>query len=271
MKWKEKIIVSCSTFRATGVKYSLLATLLTTMCIGPAIADDSEVFFGKVKRSSKTNPNVLFILDTSWSMSYTDPDEGYPDQRIERMKEAMGVILNSATNVNMGLMRMNGRDEGGAVVYPIVDIDEKICESGTCGEIHVSSRIKTGNDDIEEKNSGSIDLDSNTLNISGRNDYDNHMVALRFQDVKVPTGATITSATIEFVSEDDRDSETLVWLRAENSDNAAPFENTGGTASSRPGTSVITWRPDADLHRSRSGKPHRLVWWKCHEFSHGWQ
>ena len=51
---------------------------------------------------SQDKPNVLFIMDTSGSMTWND---GQSQSRLERMKEALSTIINGATNINLGLMR----------------------------------------------------------------------------------------------------------------------------------------------------------------------
>ena len=53
-------------------------------------ADDTEIYLGNDAISEGILPNVLFILDTSGSMSNTD---GQTKDRMDRMKDALYTIL----------------------------------------------------------------------------------------------------------------------------------------------------------------------------------
>ncbi len=61
-----------------------MGTCLAMMSAGPVVADDTELFFSKPAPSNSTQPNILFILDTSGSMGTTlltrepwDPTQTY--------------------------------------------------------------------------------------------------------------------------------------------------------------------------------------------------
>jgi type IV pilus assembly protein PilY1 len=51
------------------IRVVLLASLLATLAGMPAMADDTEVYLGDLGFSTNIRPNVLFIIDTSGSMS----------------------------------------------------------------------------------------------------------------------------------------------------------------------------------------------------------
>ena len=114
---------------------------------GLAGADDTEVFFGQVDSDTNVDPNVLFILDNSGSMRATD---GGSRTRMHRLQEAMRTILSEATDVNVGLMRFNGRYSGGPVLYPVTPIDAEICTGDGCEGVTLESRLASGDDDHEE-------------------------------------------------------------------------------------------------------------------------
>ena len=84
-----------------------------------ANADDTEIFFGGLA-DSNIQPNVLFILDNSGSMDTTD--HGERESRMDQMKSAMTQLLQNMNNVNVGIMQFSY--PGGAVLHPIVDIDQ---------------------------------------------------------------------------------------------------------------------------------------------------
>ena len=138
----------------------LLAFLLTAMTGMSARADDTEIFFGGASNAS-INPNILFILDTSGSMSSKD---GYPESRLDRMKSAFKTLMNSLNNVNVGLMRYN--DPGGPILYPVSNIDAQVSTTTFSGTDTES--IGTGEDDAEQSSTGAVTLNNPSLAITTR-------------------------------------------------------------------------------------------------------
>lgn len=69
------------------------------------MADDTEIFFGQ----ATNQPNVLFILDISGSMGFTDGTSTSPGPtRLRRLKDALNEILSTASNINVGLLTFGG-------------------------------------------------------------------------------------------------------------------------------------------------------------------
>lgn len=200
----------------------------------PVLADDTEIFLGSGAVSSGTQPNVLFILDNSGSMNASATDEyGNPtgQTRLEAMKEAFSEIMATTSGVNIGLMRFNA--PGGSIMLPVQDINTEIplepfsvspeimASTDDAVELHdtdgtvvvdsetydfvytdnpaasgsVSVTIEDEWDNEEEDSGGNIQHCCTEWNM--RTDYTN---GLRFQNVNVPPGATITSATITLTS-----------------------------------------------------------------------
>ena len=153
----------------------LATTLLAALCaLPPAIqAEDTEIFFGGATSGDDViRPNVMFIMDTSGSM--TASVSGTGKSRMENMKEALHAILDSTTNINVGLMRFHSRDssstDGGPVLFPIANIDGDACDfeecaaSGTAGE--VLSQINASEDDAEQfTDNDEMSLDSRELEL----------------------------------------------------------------------------------------------------------
>ena len=98
----------------------LIAALvgLTTGASTTSIADDTEIYLGSTADQEAIQPNVLFILDTSGSMSVSVDSDG---DRMDHMKAAFNEIMDSSNNINVGLMRFT--DPGGPVLWPVSDID----------------------------------------------------------------------------------------------------------------------------------------------------
>jgi hypothetical protein len=99
-------------------------------------------------------------------------------------------------------------------------------------------------DDMEERPDGSLDWDSSDLEITEENDSNNQVIGLRFSDLSIPKGATITGAHIQLsVDEPNKSSDYFdVNIYAEATTNSAPFENAPYTVSSRTKTSTfVNW------------------------------
>ncbi len=65
--------------------------------------------------------------------------------------------------------------------------------------------------------------------------------ALRFQNVGIPQGATITSARIDFVPVTNSSTPVTFQIRAENASDAAVFTNSTNLASRSKSAAVVTW------------------------------
>ena len=103
--------------------------------------------------------------------------------------------------------------------------------------------ISSGNDDAEERANGSMYLNSSDLELTW--DGGGHQrVGLRFVDLPVPAGATITSASLEFETDERNSGTTSLTIAGHATGDAAAFTNSNGNISSRSTTSASTpWQP----------------------------
>jgi len=121
------------------------------LCMAPVWSDDTEIFFGDVQNPASL-PNVLFIFDTSGSMSGWRP---------QQVKDAIYQLLVELDNVNVGLMRFN--DPGGPILFPVTYINEDFSE---ISEVSDESRIADGSDDAMQLDStGAVSVDESSLPI----------------------------------------------------------------------------------------------------------
>lgn len=74
---------------------------------------------------------------------------------------------------------------------------------------------------------------------------ESRMTAVRFQDVGVPQGATITSASISFVPAASNSDPVTFRVKAESSDNASVFSNGNNIVGRTTTGAQIDWTPDA--------------------------
>ena len=109
----------------------LNALLISLFCLHPVWADDTEIYFRPIA-AEETQPNILFVLDNSGSMD--NFDVGKSLSRDQRMNTAMATIINGVSNVNIGVMRFSHNDNGGAMIYPVSNIEEVLCDGVPCSD-----------------------------------------------------------------------------------------------------------------------------------------
>ena len=134
-------------------------------------ADDTEIYFSTAGTSEAAlRPNVLFILDTSGSMGRRVPATG--NSRMDELKSAMTTVLNTVSDVNVGLMRFNdaSNQDGGPVLFPISFIDGNVNNVvGDSGQNSVTEIVNTAflrsnfDDGEENKDSQEVFLTDKTL------------------------------------------------------------------------------------------------------------
>jgi len=122
---------------------------------GMSAAEDTEIYFASPTTEDDSVANVMFMFDTSGSMSNWD---NAGRKRISRLKEAMVTVLTEATNVNIGIGSFNGRRTGGSIRIPATNVDQDLCPNAECEEIRVRTAIGANADDAEENPDGSIEL-----------------------------------------------------------------------------------------------------------------
>ncbi|GEM_PF-5249847 len=128
----------------------------------------------------------------------------------------------------------NGIDDDG-------DGDIDCADSDCGGEQTISVRVASGNDDAEENvGTGSIGLTSSDLELS-HDGATNQIIGMRFNGISIPQGATITSAYLEFETDELDSGTTNLNISAENTDNATTFTTATNNISSRSKTSAISW------------------------------
>ncbi|TJY69190.1 metallophosphoesterase family protein [Arthrobacter sp. CAU 1506] len=117
-------------------------------------------------------------------------------------------------------------------IAPVVD--EKT------GEVTAQARILTGNDDIEQYvATGEVYLDSSDLEVTeespGEADTEQQIIGLRYDRLAIPAGAKITSAHLQFTTDEPKKSADPfnVAIAVENSADSLPFKEEDNNLSSR--------------------------------------
>jgi hypothetical protein len=107
-------------------------------------------------------------------------------------------------------------------------------------------RIATGDDDAEQSLTSGVMYLGSEGSASGFLELGYYFwrrdVGLRFQNVTIPQGATINSATVTLSASDTNSTNTRLTVTAEASDNAAPFTTANSNISSRVTTTfTVDW------------------------------
>ena len=106
-------------------------------------------------------------------------------------------------------------------------------------------RISASSDDAEERAAGNVSLTSSDIELvfDGAGDQ---TIGLRFNNVQIPQGAGIASASVQFQADEINTVATSLTIRGEDVDNALTFVNSTGNISSRPTTAAAAgWSPVA--------------------------
>ncbi|MCG8379400.1 MAG: VWA domain-containing protein, partial [Proteobacteria bacterium] len=164
------MIMNYSILKKLGYFFMSFTLVISGNASAAIIADDTEIYFSAGTDTSGTVdqtiiPNILFILDTSGSMTASVPQAG-GDQRIKVLKDAMKSIINDVEDVNIGLMRFTS-GSGGPVLFPISFIDGNVgnvvSEVGSANELTYEATVSSGLNDGEENNDGAGDAGEMTL------------------------------------------------------------------------------------------------------------
>jgi len=226
------------------VRNFVIGCLLTCFISHPVWADDIEIFFNTASKDA-IQPNLLFVLDASLSMdlfdcaepdedgdftSNTSCDDDTPNgttSRLERMNAALKRVLDQTTGVNVGLIRFAGM-AGGRVIYPMRDLDEKICDSAECLKDKVFSAqgaVRSEADDAAENEAGLVSTSETAIPLmesTTPGTDPNSTSFVRFSDLRIPQGAIIEDARIHFHSATDSTSNDITF-QVQDTGDAEPF------------------------------------------------
>ena len=121
----------------------------------------------------------------------------------------------------------------------------------------VSVRVSSGNDDAEERlSSGSVSTGSTDLEL-GQDGSNKQIVGMRFRSLGIPKGSAISSAYIEFETDETNSSITSVVINGQAIDDAPGFSSTYYSISSRAKTNatvqwnnIPSWNNISQKHQS---------------------
>ena len=102
------------------------------------------------------------------------------------------------------------------------------------------TRVSASTDDAEESSTGSVSLTSSDLELV----FDSSLqtVGVRFTGLAIPAGAPITTAYIQFYTDEVQSEATNLTIRGQKALNATTFTSTSGNVSSRTSTTAsVAW------------------------------
>lgn len=120
------------------------------------------------------------------------------------------------------------------------------------GAIDITAQLTSNDDDVEEnKGSGSVDLTSSDLELCVEEwlwpiSDEDQLVALRYENLQIPQGASITNAYIQFTSNENQSDPAALTIYGEANDNASSFTGTNYNVSFRNQTTAsVSWNPSS--------------------------
>ncbi len=117
--------------------------------------------------------------------------------------------------------------------------------AGSGTQTTVETSVASGSDDAEQGPAGGVDLTSSDLELV-TDGTKVQRVGLRFSNLQVPAGATVTRAWIQFQTDEVSTDAAALTLRAESADNAPTYQTTNSNLSNRPVTAAsVAWSPPA--------------------------
>ena len=165
---------------------------------------------------------------------------------------AMMFMLERGTPNGDDVLRTAYSSEGDSTKAPQLSItyDADTAQSGAtgCTRTTIVSLINAGTNDAEEHSDGTMDLASSDLEMV-EDSGDTQQLGLRFTDIPVASGTTITSAKLVFTVDEIDSGAATVRFNGQLSDDADPFGTAINDISdvvTRPRTSAsLTWTPPA--------------------------
>ena len=120
----------------------------------------------------------------------------------------------------------------------------------------IERRVVSGLDDVEEGAAGGMSLTSSDLELVddiGSNRV-GQIIGIRFTGLTIPQGANVTSAYIQFQTDEVGSAATSLLIRGEDADDAAPFANVTRNVSARADTdATAAWAPAAWATAGQAG------------------
>lgn len=200
----------------------------------------------RVTVAAPADDSVFTVGDAiGFAAAASDIEEGDLSADIEWMSDRDGplgsgaAISSSSLSVGLHLVSASVIDGDGAQGVDSVSI--RVASAGTT---IVETRVASGADDAEQRGpTARVWLNSDDIELT-RDGSVYQTVGLRFDDVALPSGATIEYAYIQFQADQPEAGPLTLRVSAQASDNAPPINRQKGDLSDRSTTSAsVDWQP----------------------------
>jgi len=127
-------------------------------------------------------------------------------------------------------------------------ISDPVTITAGYAQLSASSKVCEASDDAEEGSGGSVDLESSDLELVNDNLnfplMGDQTVGMRFQDIRIPKGATVTNAYVQFTEDGTDNGSCNLTIKGEDVDNSTIFSSSNNDISGRTTTTASTsWAP----------------------------
>lgn len=168
-------------------------------------------------------------------------DPGKPVHKITSFELGSGVL--DIDGMKLNFKQIN--DKGEVVDYFTIQ-KTKGDDTGDGGQdlVTVVTSISSGNNDVEENSSGNINFSSSDLEMVY--DYSSlQTIGLRFENLQVPQGATITGAYLKFSADESNSKSTALEIMLHKHANSPEFSNANNVTSRTVLNHKVEWLPTA--------------------------
>ncbi|MBE0682132.1 MAG: right-handed parallel beta-helix repeat-containing protein [Anaerolineales bacterium] len=210
----------------------------------------APVFVSIVGTNIVTSPNVIALIPTGATLTQTKtPAPATPSKTSTTMptgqptNTAMIVPSPTITPISLTATPTTSSTSPVTTNSPIPTLlPASATTAASQGQNTIEVRVLKGADDVEESETGWIYIDSTDLELAY--DSNNQVVGIRFVNLNVPKGATITNAYLQFKVDETTTSAVSLSIQGEASSNASAFVGTARNISSRTRTTnTINWSP----------------------------
>lgn len=140
----------------------------------------------------------------------------------------------------------------------VVTINQSTGGGGNPTPGTIDRRIASSMDDVEENANGSMYTNSSDLELVADGSRGNQTIGLRFSNLDIPQGATVTSAYIQFTTDETNTGTTNLTINGHDTNDAPAFTTSSYNVSGRTKTSAsVSWNPAAWNTVGQSGSNQR--------------
>ncbi|MCF6325332.1 MAG: chitobiase/beta-hexosaminidase C-terminal domain-containing protein, partial [Gammaproteobacteria bacterium] len=235
-------------FQADEMSTGAIDLMITAQATAHAAVFTSDS--GNLSSRAITDASVNWVNEDDWSRVgdfHQSPDITTIIQEIVNQEawangNAMALFVTGSSSAKRVAESFEGNPQGA----PVLIVEYRLVPFEANDLITRQSQISNGSDDAEENANGTVRLNSTDLELV-QDGADNQVVGMRFKYLKIPQGAVITAAYLEFQVDEASSGVLDLTMAAQASANAATFTSDNGDISNRMMTgNGVVWNNEAD-------------------------